>query len=125
MPGLSDGVLKYGYNEKGKVTAPDFQADPNYNTPGSNLTDWDYTYDEIGNRKSYSRRPAGAGPSSTTNYTSTALNLYSEIDFPSPHQNSAPTYDADGNLTRMEGPQFTHYTDDTLNFLWNGEKADR
>jgi len=73
------GLWNFTYDDKGQVTGAN----------GSSKS-YTYSYDGIGNRLTANEN------STVTNYTNNLLNQYTLIN------NTAPEYDADGNMTRIK-----------------------
>ncbi|OGV77727.1 MAG: hypothetical protein A3K18_11815 [Lentisphaerae bacterium RIFOXYA12_64_32] len=82
-------TVTFGYNDRSEVVSADAATDPAY--------DFAYAYDPIGNRQTYTN---DGNP--TTTYTSNQLNQYTALQQGGAPVN--PTYDLDGNMTRLVVP---------------------
>jgi len=97
----------YAYNDRSEVVGGQKYAgtDPNDKTNPVPSYDYDYNYDPIGNRQTFTH----AGTQTT--YTANNLNQYTQLSsFP-----TQPSHDLGGNMTTMP----TQQGDWTLE--WNGE----
>jgi RHS repeat-associated protein len=92
LGGLGDA---YGYDATQQVTGVQYDATNPDGTPSSPARAVGYTYDAVGNR-------TNMVDSGTTTYTANALNQYTTVSAAP----SAPTYDANGNLTEFENYEF-------------------
>ena len=91
---VSRNADSFGYNARSEVISA---------VIGTN--DYGYAYDAIGNRIATTEN------TKTTEYLANELNQYTQISVPSVSSVVNPTYDADGNMTRLGGWYHT----------WDGE----
>lgn len=80
-------TVNFTYNTRSEITQADAVNDANYL--------FDFTYDPIGNRETYTTSESGNPVQSL--YTANNLNQYTSITNPS----QSPTYDPDGNMLTM------------------------
>jgi len=103
----------FGYNKRSELETTDRFLWTQSGGPGDRLTtygEYDYTYDQIGNREEYT-----LDSSSTSYYCATNVNQYKYVGATQPPDCATVTpthqYDDDGNLTQ----------DDTFNYTWDAE----
>ena len=80
--------------------------------------DFDYTYDNIGNRLTANH--GGTGGSGSTTYTPSALNQYSAV---SGVGGGTVSYDSDGNLTDLGSKDFLYNAENRLIEVKNGSTS--
>lgn len=104
--------VKYEYNDRNELaSAMGFLgADIEANPPQYDTTrDHNYTFDPIGNRRSY-LPPGGADPFDLVGYATNAVNQYTATANPA----EAFDYDADGNLTQDDGYDYSWDSENRL-----------
>ncbi len=87
----------FGYDAKDQLTGIDYEV-PTPSTGGSGLYSGSFAYDAMGNRTSAS---TGFRPLET--YSANNLNQYTSVS----SYSAAPAYDADGNMTSVDGIDLT------------------
>jgi RHS repeat-associated protein len=110
-------LFKWGYNDRSELTTADRHEGTVLDPPGDRIlpSDFDYTYDNIGNRKSYS-----LDPPSPSYYCTNSLNQYTAIaqDESCEYPGLWFEYDEDGNTVGDEDTGYDYeYTWDAENRL--------
>ena len=99
-------LLNYTYNDRSELTVADRREGTDPSSPGNPTAaphDWDYVYDPIGNRDTFTLDGGTA-----TTYADNSVNQYTAT---TGGQSASFGYDFDGNLT----------SDDAFAYVWDGE----